>query len=226
MLDERLGLAASLYPVCRLGADIGTDHGYLPCHLLKSNTCREMILCDISEKALSHAKSSIAHAHLEDHCRLVCSDGLSAIDRPCDCISITGMGGDTMSDILRAGQEKLQGAVLVLSAHTNLPTLRQTIQDIGYHFTAEIPCKAAGRYYLVWRAEPGYRLMTPEELQYGTDLLLRGGHPLLKEYLSRRLWVEQRRLDGLHAAADPDLLQISEAERTIKHWEELLHDCA
>ena len=57
MLDERLSLAASLYDPCDLGADIGTDHGLLPCHLLRSGICRRMILADVSENALSRARA-------------------------------------------------------------------------------------------------------------------------------------------------------------------------
>ena len=55
MLDERLSLAAQLYEPCALGADIGTDHALLPCYLLTHNICQEMILADVSPKALLHA---------------------------------------------------------------------------------------------------------------------------------------------------------------------------
>ena len=30
MLDERLSLVAAMYEPCHWGADIGTDHAYLP----------------------------------------------------------------------------------------------------------------------------------------------------------------------------------------------------
>ena len=56
MLDERLSLAAQLYEPCALGADIGTDHALLPCYLLTHNICQEMILADVSPKALLHAE--------------------------------------------------------------------------------------------------------------------------------------------------------------------------
>ena len=52
-LDERLSLAMDLFPACEEGADIGTDHGRLPCRLLEEGRCRRMILSDISPKALS-----------------------------------------------------------------------------------------------------------------------------------------------------------------------------
>ena len=57
MLDERLSLAAALYEPCEWGADIGTDHAFLPCHLLRTGTCRHMIAADVSEKALARART-------------------------------------------------------------------------------------------------------------------------------------------------------------------------
>ena len=59
MLDERLSLAAALYEPCEVGADIGTDHGLLPCHLLKENICQQMIFADVSAKALRHAEEQV-----------------------------------------------------------------------------------------------------------------------------------------------------------------------
>lgn len=63
MLDERLSLAAQLYEPCALGADIGTDHALLPCYLLTHNICQEMILADVSPKALLHAEESVRRHH-------------------------------------------------------------------------------------------------------------------------------------------------------------------
>lgn len=50
MLDERLSLACDLYPVCRLAADIGTDHARLPAALLQRGRCQHMVLTDISPR--------------------------------------------------------------------------------------------------------------------------------------------------------------------------------
>ena len=116
MLDQRLSLAASLYEPCEWGADIGTDHAFLPCHLLRTGICRHMIAADVSENALARARTNLTRQHLSDRAEIVLADGLDAVTRPCGCISIMGMGGELMADILRTGQNKLHGAVLVLGA--------------------------------------------------------------------------------------------------------------
>lgn len=196
MLDPRLLLAAALYAPCEVGADIGTDHALLPCHLLRMQVCQRMLLCDISPKALKHAEASVRRHHLESRARLVCADGLTALNEPCGCVSVMGMGGDTMAQLLRAGADRLQGAVLVLSAHTEQPLVRQAVQDIGYHFTAERLCQAAGRYYILWRAEPGTSPLSASEVRYGR-LLYQEPPELLRGYLDHRLRVLDVKRRGL-----------------------------
>ena len=203
MLDERLSLAASLYTPCDLGADIGTDHALLPCHLLRAGTCRRMILADISEKALSHARAQVARQHLEGRAHLVLADGLDALDEPCGCVSIMGMGGESIACMLSRGATKLQGASLVLSAHTDLPLVRQSVQASGYHFVREELCRAAGRFYVVWKAEPGPTEYTPRELRLG-PLLMEGNSSLLGDYLRWRCAVMEDKLRGLRTASHQD----------------------
>ena len=66
MLDERLALAAALFQPCSTGADIGTDHGLLPCRLLEQGVCQRMILADVSPKALDRARAEVRRRGLSD----------------------------------------------------------------------------------------------------------------------------------------------------------------
>ena len=197
--DERLSLAAQLYEPCMVGADIGTDHAYLPVTLLQKGICRRMLLCDVSPSALAHAAATVSRFHLEDRTRLMLCDGLSGLaetEEPCGCVSVTGMGGQTMADILRRGQHSLRGAVLVLSAHTELNAVRQAVADIGYHLAREQLCEAAGRMYIVWRAEPGQADMSPEAIRRG-ELLWQSPSPLTRRYAEKRLALCLERQKGL-----------------------------
>lgn len=200
MLDERLSLAAELYEPCEWGADIGTDHAFLPCHLLRTDTCQRMIAADVSENALARARANLTRQHLIDRAEVVLADGLDAITQPCGCISIMGMGGELMGRILRNGQNKLQGAVLVLGAHTELHLVREAIRDVGYHIVQERLCKAAGRFYVFWRAEEGSAGMSADELRFGR-LLWNENADLLREYAAWRRRVLQDKERGLLSAA-------------------------
>ncbi len=214
MLDERLSLAAALYVPCDWGADIGTDHAFLPCHLLRTGTCQHMIAADVSENALSRARENLTRQRLIDRAEVVLADGLDAVTRKCGCISIMGMGGELMGRILRRGQDKLQGAVLVLGAHTELHLVREAIRDVGYHIVQERLCKAAGRFYVFWRAEESPADMPTEEVRYGR-LLWQEEPTLLREYAAWRRRVLQDRERGLLAATIRDDEAIHEVQADI-----------
>ena len=144
-LDPRLSLAFDLYDACALAADIGTDHALLPAALLQRGRCQKMILTDVSPAALNNARGEIIRCRLSDRAELRLGNGLEPLTEACGMISVTGMGGRTIRQILTAGADRLQGASLILSAHTDLPLSRQTIAELGYHLDREEPCCAAGR---------------------------------------------------------------------------------
>ena len=223
MLDERLSLAAELYEPCEWGADIGTDHAFLPCHLLRTGTCQRMIAADVSENALARAHANLTRQHLIDRAEVVLADGLDAITQPCGCISIMGMGGELMGRILRNGQNKLQGAVLVLGAHTELHLVREAIRDVGYHIVQERLCKAAGRFYVFWRAEEGSASMSADELRYGR-LLWDENASMLREYAAWRRRVLQDKERGLLSAAILNEETIREVQADIAWYSQKLEE--
>lgn len=213
MLDARLSLVFDLYPVCKLGADIGTDHGYLPCALLEAGKADHMILTDISASALSNATAETVRRRLSSRVTLLTGDGLSPIGEKCEVISITGMGGRTIRQILLQGREKLCGATLILSAHTDLPLLRSTLGEIGYSLRAEKICKAAGRFYLVLLATPGEERLTAQEIRLGS-LLFESEDACLPQYLAHRKAVLSKKLKGLLSVCtngqSPEITELKE----------------
>ena len=220
-LDARLSIAFDLYDQCDLAADIGTDHAHLPAALLQRGRCRHMILTDLSESALRNARDEMIRFRLTDRVTLRAGNGLEPLDEACGMISVTGMGGRTIRDILLEGKEKLQGASLVLSAHTDLPLIREAVQEIGYHLDREEPCFCAGRFYLVLRARPGAREMTPREIRLGGPLFESSSDQLIP-YLSRRLDVLLDRLRGLESAETPDEEQIAQVREDAEYYREFI----
>ena len=222
MLDERLSLAAMLYEPCSLGADIGTDHALLPCHLLEQGICDRMILADLSPKALRHAEEQVNRRHLQAHVMLRCANGFDALENDrCGCVSAMGMGGETLAEILRRGADRLQGAVLVLSAHTDPHLVRQAVQDIGYHFVREELCKAAGRFYVMWRAEPGMEMLSDNAKKYG-ELLYQSASPLLGEYLRWRIAVLKDKECGLLAGSRTNEAALEEVRADLAFYQDQL----
>ena len=216
-LDARLSLAYDLYDPCELAADIGTDHAHLPAALLQRGRCRHMILTDLSESALRNARDEMIRLRLTDRVSLRAGDGLSPLDETCGMISVTGMGGRTIRGILLDSREKLRGASLILSAHTDLPLIRDAVRLIGYHLDREEPCFCAGRYYLVIRARPGARNMTPREIRLGGPLFDSASDQLIP-WLTRRRDVLAESLRGLLSAETPDEELIAQVREDIAFY--------
>ncbi len=203
ILDPRLSLAFDLYDPCELAADIGTDHAHLPAALLQRGRCQHMVLTDISESALENARMEMIRLRLMDRVSLRLGDGLAPLSESCGMISVMGMGGRTIRDILLSGRAKLQGSSLLLSAHTDWHLIRTAVREIGYHLDREEPCFAAGRYYLILRARPGAQSMTEQQIRLGGPLFS-SDSPVLLPFLKRRREVLAERLRGLETASEPD----------------------
>ena len=185
-LDERLQAAADLFSACDLGADIGADHGRLSCHLLHTNKCKQLIVSDISDDSLQKARNLLSLHDLDNRVEFRVADGLRALEgKKATCAAICGMGGSLISRIIENGRAYLQDAALVICSHTDIPLVRQTLQDIGYHITEERVVRAKGRFYIVMRAETGSIIYSDKELYLGPCLLKKPNETFLR-YLNWR----------------------------------------
>lgn len=170
-LDDRLSRAAALFPACEYGADIGADHGRLSCFLLESGKAERMCVADISADSLQKAEILIQEHGLAGRADFRVGDGLNVLDRPAQAIAILGMGGHTLSGILRDGREKLRGAELVLSAHTDMGLVRQTLAELDYRIETEEIAFAANRFYVLLRAARGSEPLSEKQLCVGPRLM-------------------------------------------------------
>lgn len=101
ILSPRLRFLADWVPLGSNFADIGTDHGYLPLFLKKNGRISSVIATDINVGPLEAGKK-IARKHDISLDFRLC-DGLEGVfPKEVDCISIAGMGGMTISQILAA----------------------------------------------------------------------------------------------------------------------------
>ena len=148
-------------------------------------------------------------------------DGLAPIAEQCGMISVTGMGGRTVRHILLDGKEKLQGASLILSAHTDLHLIRDAVSLIGYHLDREEPCLCAGRFYLVLRARPGRLPFSQREIRLGGPLFESSSEYLIP-YLSRRRDILEEKLRGILSAGHADQDQILQLRDDIAFYNDFI----
>lgn len=186
-LDARLKTVLSLVPRCEVAADIGADHGRLSLHLLHRDICREVIVSDISEASLQKARKLLAFHKLSDRARFVAADGFHALNVPVGAVVVTGLGGDSIADMLREGW-RVGEARLILSAQTKTPLLRGALNEQGFAITGEHVLRSAGRYYTVIEAQRGSQALSEAQRYTGWRL---SGTPSasVADYLAWRLHV-------------------------------------
>ncbi len=162
-----------------------------------------MVVSDISEPALTKARELITRHHFDGRATMIQADGLNALSEPVQAISLLGMGGDTMCAILTAAPNRLQGATLILSPHTEIHKVREALPGTGYHIASESIARAGGRYYIILKALPGMAAYTEKELLLG-PCLLKERPPLFKEYLCWRRRILHKALAALKSAGDEE----------------------
>ena len=188
-LPDRLSMAAALVPLGVAVADIGSDHAYLPVHLVREGIAPRAIACDIAEGPLENARKTVARAGLEHKIELRLSDGFERF-APADagCWILAGMGGTLMARLLDAAPWlQAPGTTIVAQPMRHAEDLRAWLVAHGFAIETEIACIDAGRAYLALRAvyDGIERAYPPGYSHYGE--LIHNPGPIAREILSREL---------------------------------------
>ncbi len=110
-LSMRLERVAELVPTGARLADIGSDHGYLPVALIKRGVITAAVAGEVALTPFRSAERTVRESGLEERVTVRLANGLAAIE-PADgitAISLCGMGGETIRDILDDGKARLSG---------------------------------------------------------------------------------------------------------------------
>ena len=141
ILTPRLACMAALVPQNARLADIGTDHGKLPISLLLDGHIASAIGSDIRSGPLAHAERNAKEHNVSLSLRL--APGLEAVRaEECDTVTIAGMGGQTIAEILTAAPWTGQGDhLLLLQPMTMIAELRRWLYAHGYAIERETLCR-------------------------------------------------------------------------------------
>ena len=196
ILTPRLACIASLVPQGARLADIGTDHGKLPITLLMQNRVSGAIGSDLREGPLAHAERNAQEHHVTLPLRLAAGlDGIS--HEECDTVSIAGMGGQTIAEILENAPWTADGRhLLLLQPMTMVYELRQWLWANGYAIERETLCREDRRQYVILsvRGNAEKRQLVREECALSDALLAAPG---AATYIRHILEREQRALRGM-----------------------------
>lgn len=151
-ISERLKCVAGLVNKGARVADIGTDHAYLPIYLVQNGISNKVYACDVRKEPLRRAKLHIDEYGLSDKITTQLCDGLKGINKgDVDTVTICGMGGKLMKNILKAGIDKLgDNTQIVLSAQSELRDFRKYLLEAGIYIKSEHMLLEDGKYYFIF----------------------------------------------------------------------------
>lgn len=227
-LSKRLQLIADVISKYKQGsvlADIGTDHGYLPCYLVKNKIISCAYACDVAQGPLDSSKETIKHYGLENQVFAMLGSGLKPVlDREVDMIAIAGMGSYLISEILEEHREYLRTVkVMFLQANANNDHLRKYLFANDWIIIDEQMVKDGGHIYEVMvvtaRKNKAIRYSRKDE-EFG-PILMNNQSPLFKEKWKKQYQVYEK-IQNTLPQDHPRYHEIADKMKMIK---EVLHDC-
>ncbi|GAB0060487.1 SAM-dependent methyltransferase [Pseudomonas syringae ICMP 11293] len=199
----RLERVATHVPAGARLADIGSDHGYLPVALLNRGAISAAVAGEVALTPFCAAERTVRENDLEDQVSVRLADGLAAIEAQdaITAISLCGMGGETIRDILEAGKARLSGQErLILQPNGGEQPLRVWLMEHDYRIVSEEVLRENRFDYEIIVAErTGPVKYTAEELYFG-PLQMQARSPAFLLKWQRLLGKKQKTLNNFERA--------------------------
>ncbi|MFJ2538686.1 tRNA (adenine(22)-N(1))-methyltransferase [Pseudomonas sp. NPDC087614] len=196
-LSARLERVAAHVPAGARLADIGSDHGYLPVALMRRGVLEAAVAGEVALTPFHSAERTVRENDLQQHITLRLANGLAAIglEDGITAITICGMGGETIRDILESGKSRLSGAErLILQPNGGEQPLRQWLMNNGYRILSEEVLHENRFDYEIIVAERAETVAyTDQELYFG-PLQMQARSPAFLIKWQRKLHQKQKTL--------------------------------
>ncbi|KOY76288.1 uncharacterized protein RZ76_12280 [Apilactobacillus kunkeei] len=175
-LSQRLKVVADFVPQNSRVADIGSDHAYLPVYLMKQKQIEFGIASEVAKGPLDNAIQEIKAEGLSDRIDTRLADGLLSVQPQdkIDCVTIAGMGGTLIKNILENGKSHLSGdELLILQPNVGEDRLRTWLMNNQYEISDETILREDGHTYEIIVAKKTDEPVnyTEQEIKFGPFLL-------------------------------------------------------
>ena len=151
ILGPRLQTVAAFVPNGANLGDIGTDHAYLPIALYESQRISKAVAIDVHEGPYQSALTAVKARHLEAVIDVRFGDGLMPLESgEVNVLTLAGMGGRTMLDILTARPDVLESVHdLIIQPQGAERAVRLALLGDGWLLKAERLVEEDDRIYVV-----------------------------------------------------------------------------
>ncbi|MEZ2457175.1 tRNA (adenine(22)-N(1))-methyltransferase TrmK [Salinicoccus roseus] len=222
MLDARLQKVSEFIVGEKL-LDIGSDHAYLPIEAIRNGAVRQAICGEVVKGPFDSTVNNIRREGMEDLIEARFGSGLEVVsqDDAVDTVTICGMGGPLIAEILEGGLHNLGGQPrLVLQANTYTYPIRKVLATSGYHIIDETVIRDGRHFYEIIVAEPGSSNYDEKQLIFGPIFLEKREQAFI-EKLEREL-EHQRNIYGKLKQNSSNTEKIDEVADTINALKEVL----
>lgn len=221
-LSRRLEAVASYVPQGARLADVGSDHAYLPLFLVEQGRIEFAVAGEVVQGPYQSALQNVEQADQSGKISVRLANGLAAVELAdhITTVTIAGMGGRLIAEILEAGKDKLVSVErLVLQPNNREDDVRRWLVAHDFQLVAEEILEENDKIYEILVAEKGNVDLTADQLRFGPYLLEEQSATFQKKWL--------KELDKLTYALEQVPLE-RQADRSaisqkIQQIQEVLH---
>lgn len=221
-LSLRLTAVASYVEQGAILADIGSDHAYLPCYLIRTGKINKAIAGEVVKGPFESAVKNVEKEGLSTNITVRLGNGLQAIQETdeVDTITIAGMGGPLIASILKEGNMKLdQVKRIITQPNIYASAIREWAVQNGWTIIEEQILEEDNKIYEIIVLERGTAEYDELEMMVGPYLLKEKSPVFLKKW--KRESVEWSRvLDSLEKAGQTE--DISKRKEQLQKKMELV----
>ena len=184
-LSKRLERVAKYIITKGTLADIGSDHAYLPCYAIENEIASKAIAGEVVEGPFNSAKLNVAERNLTSQIDVRFGSGLSVLlNGEADNITVCGMGGTLITQILEEGKNKFGGKErLILQPNINSEIIRHWMENNQWALVAEDILEEDGKIYEILVAEKGLMdKLSEAELLMGPFLMKDKSKTFIKKW--------------------------------------------
>lgn len=221
-LSKRLAAVADYVPQGARLADVGSDHAYLPLFLVEQGRIDFAVAGEVVQGPYQSALQNVEQAGQSEKISVRLANGLAAVELTdqVSTVTIAGMGGRLIAEILEAGKDKLVSVErLVLQPNNREDDVRRWLLAHEFQLIAEEILEENDKIYEILVAEKGSADLTADQLRFGPYLLEEQSATFQKKWL--------KELDKLTYALEQVPLE-RQADRSaisqkIQQIQEVLH---
>ena len=174
VLSKRLSTIASLVEKDSIVADIGADHGYLICSLVKNNIIKKGYAVENKKGPYKHLCETITKNRLNDDIVTYFDSGILPLNDEVNTLVLAGMGSENIIDILSKRLDYVSNNInhIICDSHTNQYFLRQQMSQLGFKIEKEIILKEGNIFYeIISFKKDQIEKYSYLELKYGPILM-------------------------------------------------------